>query len=319
MITRSTRDKDPQIQYQRPLGVSPWSKNAGVKEGSGAVWISMKPKKIVDQYSKGAGTVGTVELNTEFLFLAPLVLNENIVHHWEAYESVASRLAQKARSAIKLGNETAALAKVFGKTLNADNLKNLFSGKILNEGMSIEKAARAAYQSVGGSKIPNIKIDTPLYYTNSERRQIVFEFQLYNENIRGTKPEDILVKPIQALMKYSSPDLISDIKIEFPYMWEIKTLPTSFINYKHCALVGVQPTWNSPYINHLPSSCNLQLTFMDMSPLYAGTIEYGSVVNVITNNTNRFRNQENQNVISATTGVKQYQRSRIDAGASQGL
>ena len=86
-------------------------------------------------------------------------------------------------------------------------------------------------------------------------------------------------------MKYSSPDLINEsgIKIEFPYMWEIKTLPIDFINYPTCALTGVQPTWNSPYINGYPSSCNLQLTFVDLSPLYAGTIKKGTVIKVISN------------------------------------
>lgn len=327
-MKRSTRRKDNPIIYQRPLSISPWAKNAGIKDGSGTVWISMKPSKINDQYSKGAGTIGRTELNTEFLFLAPLNLNENIVHHWEAYESVASRLAQKARSAIKLGNEVAAMGKVFSKMLDADNLKNVFSNNAINEGLSVEKVATRAYNSIPGSKIPNIKIDTPLYYTNSERRQIVFEFQLFNENIRGTKPEDILVKPIQDLMKYSSPDLISDIQIEFPYMWEVKTLPIPFINYTTCALIGVQPTWNSPYVNHIPASCNLQLTFMDLSPLYAGTIEYGSIINVITGKTDRFRKAEADKAskarqkpmqLSASMGVKEYQRARIDRNTSQGL
>ena len=94
------------------------------------------------------------------------------------------------------------------------------------------------------------------------------------------------MKPIQKLMKYSSPELKpgSDINIEFPYMWEIETLPSSFIKYKTCALIGVQPTWNAPYIgeNGVPSSVNLQLTFLDMSPLYRETIESGTVINIIT-------------------------------------
>ena len=285
MIGRNTRKNvnKEQVRYQRPMSLSPWAKGAGVETQSGSVWISMKPKEIKDQYSKGAGTISTVDLNTEFLFLAPLTLNENIVHHWEAYESVSSRIAQKVRSAVKLGSEGAALLKVGKKYFNSDTLKDLFEKKGVNEGASIEEYATKAYNAVPSSKIPKIKVDTPLYYTNSDRRQIVLEFLLFNENVPGYKPDDILINPIKELMKMSSPDLKSNIQIEFPYMWDIKTVPNEFIHYTTCALVGVQPTWNAPYINHIPSSCNLQLTFQDMSPLYAGTIEEGSIINVVSN------------------------------------
>jgi len=280
--TRRNIENQGEIIYQRPLGLTPWANNAGTKE-SGSVWISMKPKKITDQFTKAQGDIATVDLNSEFLFLAPLTLNENIVHHWEAYESVASRLAQKVRSAVKLGAEGVALTNVFGKKGNlADKFKNLFTQKGQNVGTAVEEAIFDVYNAVPGSRIPNVKVDTPLYYSNSDRRQIVFEFVLFHENLGGGDPRDVLIKPIQELMKYSSPDLLSDINIEFPFMWSVNTLPVKFINYPTCVLTAVQPTWNSPYINHVPASVNLQLTFTDMSPLYAGTIEQGTVINVIT-------------------------------------
>jgi hypothetical protein len=286
-LGRNARRKNTtsNITYQRPLSISPWAVQAGVENADNStVWISMKPRRIVDQFSKGAGTIATEKVNSEFKFLAPLSLNENVVHHWEQYESVASRLAQKVRSAVKLGAEGAALMGIFNKRGDiADTFKNTFSQKGGNVGTAIENAVVKTYNQVGGSRIPNIKIDTPLYYANSDRRQIVFEFLLFHENINPDNPEKVLIEPVQELMKYSSPDLQSDIKIEFPYMWEIRTLPYEFIKYTTCALIGVQPTWNAPYIGKkgLPSSVNLQLTFLDMSPLYAGTIENGSVINII--------------------------------------
>ena len=276
----SVRNSSGQILYQRPIKLNPWAKRTETGK-NGSVWISMKPRKILDQFSKGAGTVAVEGVNTEFKFLAPLNLNENIVHHWEAYESVSSRLAQKVRSAVKLGSEVRGMTKVFGEANLADAVKNTFSDATASEGISIEQFVTKAYNAVPGSRIPSIKVDTPLYYSNSDRRQIIFEFQLFYEAVAGYNPDDILVNPIKELMKYSSPDLISDINIEFPYMWSIKTVPNPFINYTTCVLVAVQPTWNSPYVNDLPSSVNLQLTFMDMSPLYAGTIEKGSIVRVI--------------------------------------
>lgn len=270
-----------EVIIQRPLGLNPWSGSG--KQTKGNVWISMKPKRILDQYSKAQGTVSAIPLNEDFRFLAPLSLNENIVHHWEAYESVASRLAQKARSLVKLGAEGAAMTNIFENSANlGDDLKNLFAKKGAKVGTSIESFVSNVYGAVPGSRIPKIKVDTPLYYTNSDRRQIVFEFVLYHEGKdKDPNPENFLVKPIQKLMKYSSPNLLGDINIEFPFMWEIKTIPNEFIKYSTCALVGVQPTWNSPYIQHVPSSVNLQLTFLDMSPLYRDTIEKGSVIRVI--------------------------------------
>lgn len=269
------------VQVKRPLSLNPWS--VGGETRSGTVWISMKPKKIIDQYSKGGGTFDTIETNKEFLFMAPQNIAENIVHHWEAYESVASRMAQKARSAIKLASETAAIYNVGKKFLEPENIKKTYRGaKNINEGTTIEQLATKAYGAIQGSKVPKIKVDTPLYYTNSDRRQLVFEFQLFNESVPNTNPQDILLKPIQELMKYSSPELVNEgnINIEFPYMFEVKTVPYAFLNYKTCALIAVQPTWNAPYVNGLPSSCNLQLTFQDLSPLYAATIKKGSIINV---------------------------------------
>lgn len=288
-----SRENPRQVSWKRPYGLH-WAKNGGESEG-GYVWINMKPRKILDQFSKGAGTIaaGPKDTNIEFKFLAPLNLNENIVHHWEAYESVASRLAQKVRSAVKLGSEATALLGAGSNINSVDSFKNIFQTTGSGEGQTIETYATKAYNAVPGSKIPSIKVDTPLYYTNSDRRQIVLDFVLFHENIPGTSKEDVLINPIKELMKLSSPHLKSNINIEFPYMWEIKTEPNEFLKYTTCALVGVQPTWNHPYVSHVPSSVNLQLTFMDMSPLYADTIEKGSIVNVITQSQSRALEQQN--------------------------
>jgi len=210
---------------------------------------------------------------------------------------------------VKLGAETAGLTSIFDKEANnSDQFKNLLSNKGGGVGRSVESYVGEVYSKVPSSRIPKIKIDTPLYYTNSDRRQIVFDFVLFHEDIRDD-PEDVLIKPIQQLMKYSSPHLVSDLNIQFPYMWDIRTIPREFIKYTTCALIGVQPTWNSPYIDHVPSSVNLQLTFMDMSPLYRDTIEHGSIIKIITKEEADSRSARNQatklkNKIKIGSGVK---------------
>lgn len=272
-FSRSTRKSITQIK--RPLGLPAWSSY------SGCVWISMKPKKIKDQFTKGAGTIVTDEPLVEFYFLAPLALNENIVHHWEAYESVSSRIAQKVRSIQKLTNEGTALWDAAKDLLNTDAKEAV--GTLSKNGIDVNKWAQNFYNNTPGTKILKQKIDTPLYYANSDRRQLILEFVLFNETYKDDpRPDEHLIKPIQELMKYSSPDLVNQggVNIEFPYMWEVRTKPAEFIKYTTCALTAVQPTWNSPYVNGYPISCNLQLTFQDLSPLYAGTIESGTIINV---------------------------------------
>lgn len=294
---------------QRPLKIKPWTINKEEKS-SNFVWIHMKARKIINQFSKVAGE-GTASGQTvgrptrEFKFLAPLSLNENIVHHWDQYESVASRLAQKVRSAVKLGAEGAALAGLYDDRANlSDAAKNTFKnvgqGKV---GTAIESVTKRLYQSAGGSVIPRIKVDTPLYYQNSDRRQIVLEFLLFHEGLKANDPRHDLINPIQDLMRLSSPDLLQDkITIEFPYMWEVFTWPVDFIHYTTCALVGVQPTWNSPYVNGVPVSVNLQLTFTDMSPLYRETIDKGSIVNIISSDDTKAKEATTDFVLQTSTG-----------------
>jgi hypothetical protein len=308
---RSTRDKEAQDVklYKRPFGISPWSK--GEESRSGSVWIRMKPKKILDQYSKGADApISTVDTKVTFEFLAPLSLNENIVHHWEAYESVASRLAQKARSLVKLTREVKAGSSAIGSFIGAKMReleqeylqpnakdKSTSSPKRAKQSITTEGLIDKAVAAVPGHSILNKKVDTPMYYTNSDRRQLILEFVLFNEMRNNDEhPEKQLIEPIQAMMKYSSPDLINEggITIDFPYMWEVSSYPINFINYPTCALVAVQPTWNSPYVKGYPISCNLQLTFQDLSPLYAGTIQYGTIINVKTDNVKNVKIRDSQ-------------------------
>ena len=300
------------VRTQRPATLNPWAKNATIQDKNGSVWISMKPRKILDQFTKGAGQIATQELADEFIFLAPLSLQENLIHQWEAYESVASRLAQKIRSAVKLGSEAGALVNTFGSAADLESAATgIFSKAGANEGNAIENFVRKSYGKLQGSRIPKIKVDTPLYYSNSERRELTLEFQLFHERIPGKAPEEILIEPIQRLMKYSSPELKGDIDIEFPYIFEVRTLPFPFIKYTTCALRGVQPTWNSPYINGVPMSCNLTLTFIDMSPLYRSTIERGSIIRIISKETADSRSATNT-LATATGSVRDYATNTIN-------
>lgn len=271
---------------RRPQSIAPWSVTPENPK-YGSVWVNMKASKIVDQFTKasdGLTKVSTPEV--QYSFLAPTMISENIVHHWGQYESIASRLAQKVRSAAKISAELRGLASIFGSNADlGDRTRNLLDQATASPAQAIESFAKQAYQSTPGSTIPKIKIDTPSYYENSDRRRLVLDFKLIVER----DPLNDIVEPIKNLMRKSTPDLVGDLTIEFPYIWEVYTYPEKFINYTTCALVAVIPSWNSPYVDGYPMSCDLQLTFEDIAPLYRESYEKGTSIRVINSDTAKSR------------------------------
>jgi hypothetical protein len=264
---------------RNPSLTHPWAKNAGTAE-SGLVWIHINGKRILDQQSKGVGaiTVPIGKPDVQFAFLAPLTITETNAHNWGEYDSLASRLAQKVRTAAKVGAEWTALTNTnIGGGLSLEDTAKNRTAAGRNQGQLISAWLHKLYGKTNSYSIPKLKVDTPLYYENSDRRSLNFEVMLISER----DPKRDIIDPVHDLMKYAAPNLKpGGITIEFPYMFEVYTLPSSWIKYTTLALTAVQPTWNHPYIGQYPSSCNLQLTFKDMSPLYRGAIESGSVINV---------------------------------------
>lgn len=264
-----------------------------------ATWIWMIPLKLENQNTGGRGgniTIGG-ENRPTFAFLSPTSISENITHSWEGFDSIQSRLMGKVVAGAKLVEEAAAMKNGMKKIINAGSQTDLGQGKI----QSMTDAAINQAGSITGSDVPKFKVDTPLRYMNSARREIVLEFILMSsaKNVvvegssagargRGqtshskiTEVNDI----VKDLMMYSSPAIKegSTIEYEFPYIWRLETVPKGFIVYNFCALTSVQPTWNAPYINGYPTWCNISLTFKDLSPLFRSTIKGGSAINVVDN------------------------------------
>ena len=245
----------------------------GSVEFKNALWFCIKPRKLENQNTAGRG--GSISLGSEpsptFKFLAPSSLMETISHTWEPYESVQSRLAEKVRSIGKLAGESKALIGAF----TMENLTNTF--KSLKSAKGVTDAMRSIHNSVPGMNIPKMKVDTPLVYSNSERRKWSFLFNIISEG----NPKRDVVDVVHDLMKYSSPEMTgSSIDINLPYIFSISTQPNGIIISSYTALDSVQPTWKGPYINGYPSLCELTLSFTDLSPLFRRTIENGSIINV---------------------------------------
>lgn len=304
----------PGVIVKRPRNIQPyaspeWEKNA--------TWVQMKARKITDQSTSGrGGTIAAGEEGATFMFLAPKSFGENIGHTWSEYESMASRLANKVRDAAKLGADISSLTN---SKIDVVGAAKSFSTS--NFATAASNLTRQAYNSVAGSNIPKVKIDTPLYYEGSARRQLDLEFNLVAES-RETIKEDVL-DVVQDLMRYSSPGMASNsaIDFEFPYYFEVKLLPTEGIKYTTAALQAVQPTYGEPWINGYPTQCKLSLVFKDISPLFRKTITHGSIINVIGGSSARPGqttanpgangvNSSQRNASANSAGIKRQQQPR---------
>ena len=237
-----------------------------------ALWIMMEPLKLESQSTAGRG--GTIKIDRTvksptFKFLAPENIAETISHDWEAYDSMQSRLMEKYKSAMKLGEDIRAIKRIGVKKILSDISKGDSTG---------EKISNVIGNLNIGTNVIKAKVDTPMAYVTSNRRQWDLTFQL----AAWSSPFEEVVKPVKELMKYSSPAQGSgQIAIEFPWIFKVSTYPEGLILVNHAALTSVQPTWKAPYRDGFPTSCELLLVFKDLSPLFRNTIQYGGIINVV--------------------------------------
>ena len=280
---------------KRPYSLEPFSSDEWYNR---ATWVAMTPRKIVNQGTSGRG--GNIQSSGErgatFLFLAPPTIAENIGHTWGAYDSIQSRIAEKAIGAAKVGRDLTSAVKGIKNIAKDAIAGTLFNTKNMNAGNALETIARKAYTKIGGIEVPKLKMDKPLIYQDSQRRSLVLEFQLLAEK----DPKKDILDVVQDLQKYSSAGINqrSGIDIEFPYYFEVITIPGEAIKYTTCALEAVQSTYNVPWRNGFPVQATLQLTFKDISPLFRQTIQSGSIINVISRSEGIEFNQDPTSTIS---------------------
>ena len=257
-----------QEKVKSPQGNFPHS---GFKD---ALWIIMKPLKLESQNTTGRG--GSIKIDrTEkgkgptFKFLAPDNIAETVAHEWGNYDSMQSRLMEKYKSAMKLGEDVRAIKNIGVKKIISDISKGDTTG---------EKISSVIGNLNVGTNVVKAKVDTPLAYVTSNRRQWDLTFNM----AAWSDPYKEIVKPVKELMKYSSPAQgKGQIAFEFPWIFKLSSEPGGLILADHAALTSVQPTWKAPYRNGFPTSCELLLVFMDLSPLFRNTIQYGGIINVI--------------------------------------
>jgi hypothetical protein len=235
--------------------------HAGFKN---ALWITLQAMEIESIITGGRGSIRTGKKKTLFKFLAPAQILETHVHDWEEYKSIQSRLLEKLLT-LEAGTEK--IGGIF------TNLKRQFqSTKKLPAGQRI----KAALQGFSYA-IPKYKVDSPLSYTGSRRRQWQFTFQLASADGGAD-----IVQAVKLLQKYAAPRSKGTIAIDFPHVFSINTEPKGLLKVNYAALQSVTPTWKAPYIDGYPILCELAVEFRDMSPLFERTITEGSLINVKT-------------------------------------
>lgn len=278
-LDKNIYDPDEKI-IQRPRGI-----RVPHAHYTDALWIHMQPKWLKSQAKSARGKGATdarksiidqatgkkIDLPL-FKFLAPVEIQENIVHQYEPYESIVTRMLQKGVDAYRIVSDFQTVAEPTyeqGKKLLTKAAKREVSAA------DVKTALQGIVSSMAGdTNIPRNKIDTPLIFQDSTRRQYTMTFFLIDE---GNTFKDV-VYPVKQLEWYSTASYGGAgkefIGYEPPYIFEVTTVPgTKLVYMKNAALTAIQPIYRQPYRQGYPSICELTLTFTEIEPLYKRQIE----------------------------------------------
>jgi len=191
---------------------------------------------------------------TSWAFLAPDQILETVNHSWQPWETIASRLSGFGKQMYEqLSNDVGALA---------DALVSQSKGVNVNKFMN----------ALQGDTKAKWKVDTPLVYEDSERREYTLEFQLVS---REDGDGHWNMEMVRVMEQYSSPDRDGIVSIKLPYIFKVETFPEadivhSVLNIPYAAITSVQPTYMAPYDKYgFPMRILLTVTFKELPPLYA--------------------------------------------------
>lgn len=166
--------------------------------------------------------------------VAPTDLQENITHNYEEYHSWQGRGAQ----------------------LKSDVIT------------ATQRLAQGPTRAGGSTKPALNKVDSPMVWTGSERKEYSFTFTF--AWYKGATPQAEVFDPIHNFRVLSSASLTGNIDtVHAPAIFEIETYPVSIIKIDNAALTNVQVVYNAPFVRGYPARAELTLTFKDLRPLYS--------------------------------------------------
>lgn len=256
----------------------------------------------------------------KFEFLHPDELPETLTHDWQPYESVAQSISQAwAQFGIGTPEQLVTLANALNIQTTNRQLSEIWS-EVVEKAGNVWKGVTTGETGIGDivtqglNKIKNItksgyvansRVDSPLQYKGSNRRNFNFIFNLVNID-PDTNHEEVVL-PVKLLQMLSSPsyeeqaDAGFNVEIILPYVFEIKTKPGNLIVCDMAILKQVSPIWKGPWFNGYPSRCELTLQFEEYRPLEQ-SVFYGKSEMIIKSvQKDRAKNFKNQGSSSEQT------------------
>lgn len=252
--------------------------------------IKSNVRALNDKYENDSITYDDKRPMYIFHFLAPNEIIEPIQHEWAPYDSLASRVAQKAADFYRMGNELQGIN--IGEIL--DYLGSLYKAPIATVGNVAEKMVGMNLRSLSetgttiGRKLQNAdvalsRVDSPLVYKNSSRRSYEFVFQLFASGYsKDDNPFNKVVYPTKLLQFLSSAGMAGEEKMDngqlkfipalseviSPCIFKIETEPAGLIDVKRAVIRSIQPVYKGPYVYGSPTSCELHVSFEEFDPLW---------------------------------------------------
>ena len=230
---------------------------------------------------KGSAGITTTQQPWTFKFLVPENFQESIQHSWADYSSWTSQFANR-----------------FIPMLNSANGLYSFGTNALKDASMSNGAINYKQQSdlLGTSEgALSLRFDAALTYQTSQRRRYMFELHFAD---CGDPYEDV-VYPIKLLEWLSSASILSGFaQITRPYIFRVYTNPVKFLYMKYCALEAVLPNYSAPYRNGYPTSASVQLSFVELAPLYKD--QFKSELTGENSSTNAAAQDPNAEVIGPT-------------------
>jgi hypothetical protein len=235
-------------------------------------WIKIVDKKIIHQTAStqkdGGIILDTSYEGTTWKYLAPLQIMETINNAWEPWETISSRLAGKGKEYKQIYKEGSNLVGAL-----SEQWKGLSAGKFFKNLTSVTKE--------------KMKIDTPLVYENSDRREYTLQFNLIcnNEEMGNGSPE-MMMQGIKDLQYKSLPTRTAGdfgLGIDLPHVFSVESMillgndenipNMPMISLEFAALTSIQPTYTGPYdTKGNPMRAELTLTFKELPPLYSDNL-----------------------------------------------
>jgi hypothetical protein len=252
---------------------------------SNVLWLEILVNKIDTntQISNPNANIPTSPAGYSYKLMMPDNFSLSLSHNWEPYEQMASRLADTLTKYYRTAQQVAGIWN--------SGLPSTFAGAFLGSGGYKNLIDVLATKTGMAEPVVNTRTDSPLVYKTTQPLQYNINFSFVAT--RSGEPGR-LFQMVQELLMFSSPSRptssaggtqISNIKIDPPYIFEVKTLPSTalsstggalnVLNLKYAALTTINPTFYGPYIDGCGTKLDLTLTFTDITPLFSNTFAGG--------------------------------------------